>query len=152
MRIPGGAKEFGVTLIAGDWAQVSAVEFLSDGRSAALAVTPRWQEPSDFGQRFLGWTRGFASQTAHPKPRYADPGMEWLYVNAFRAWDAIERAGEFVMVGEAGFAGNLHLAEDNLRLWKERNWGWALWDLGYVRDPKTGKVTDPALMDLIRRY
>lgn len=152
VRIPDGAKEFGVSLIAGDWAQVCAVEFLSGGCSAALAVTPRWQEPSDFGQRFLGWTRGFASQVTHPKPRYADPGMEWLYVNSLRPWDELAKTGTFVMVGEAGFAGNLRLAEDNLQLWKERNWGWALWDLGYVRDPKTGKVTDPALMDLIRRY
>ena len=70
-----------------------------------------------------------------PKAKYDDPGLDWLYKNNFKAWDDLAAKGVFVMMGEFGIynrtdhATALRTLEDNLKLLKERNWGWALWNL-----------------------
>lgn len=65
---------------------------------------------------------------------YESDGMEFLYRRSNLAeWDRLAKRGVMVMVGEFGSVEmlpsetNLAWLEDNLRLWKERNWSWAMW-------------------------
>lgn len=59
---------------------------------------------------------------------------EWLYRERIEPWKGLERAGVGVHVGEWGaFRYTPHKVvlawmRDNLTLWKEAGWGWAMWN------------------------
>lgn len=65
----------------------------------------------------------------------SDAGRDYLATHQLAAWDQVRAQGEFVMAGEFGVwkktphAIVLDFLEDYLALWKERNMGWALWNL-----------------------
>lgn len=108
--------------------------------------------------------------TDGPKAKYDDPGLDWLYRNNFKAWDELAAKGVFVMMGEFGIynrtdhATALRTLEDNLKLLKERNWGWALWNLrgdfgpldscrGDVAYEALGdSKLDRQMLELLKRY
>ena len=75
-----------------------------------------------------------------------------------------------VMVGEFGSVEmlpcetNLAWLEDNLRLWKERNWSWAMWGFrglfgildskrpGVVYEDYKGHKLDRQMLELLQKY
>ncbi len=103
-------------------------------------------------------------------PRYADPGQDYLYRQQLAAWDDVRAAGTFVMAGEFGVWKKtphsivLDLVEDYLVLWKERNMGWAMWNLrgefgildsnraDVVYEEYDGHKLDRKLLDLLLKY
>lgn len=107
---------------------------------------------------------------ADAKAKYDDPGLDWLYVHAFKAWDELATRDVLVMMGEFGVFNRtphditLAVLEDYLKLLKERNWGWALWDLrgtfGPLDSGRTdvkyencdGHQLDRRMLELLKRY
>lgn len=97
-------------------------------------------------------------------------GQDTLARYSYAPWEAADKAGEFVMCGEFGayarvpHATALAWIEDNLRLFRSRGWGWALWELdgefGVLDTGRTdvpledfnGHKLDRKLLDLLRRY
>lgn len=141
ISLPKAAKTFTLELEEGDWIAVENMHFVSlDGaRQADLPFTAKCGEATAFAQRFAGW-KGSASFVCAESDsgdwRYpGEPGKEYLYRNVIRPWDEAIAAGVFVMVGEFGIrssaphAAMLAWLKDNLELWRERGWGWAVWGL-----------------------
>ena len=102
--------------------------------------------------------------------RYPDDGREYLYRVALSKWDGAVSGGQFVMVGECGGMNSiphemfLAWMEDYLKLWKERGWGWALWEIdsafGVLDSGRKdveyedfrGHRLDRALLSLLQKY
>ena len=163
-----------VRAVKGDWIQLGSIQLVSlaDGKSARLAFISEWGRPSHFTQRFTGWPGdSFEATDAAPGTlRYADGGMQYLYKKTFSQWDEPIRNGTFVFCGEFGVwkmtphAIVLDIFEDYLRLWKERNMGWALWNLrgtnGVLDSQRAdvdyedfrGHKLDRKMLDLLQRY
>ena len=127
--------------------------------------------PSNCTQNFLGWERGFASaEAAGGAARYADEGKEYLYRKMLKEWDPLIEKGVFCFAGEFGVWKMtphdivLDIFEDYLYLWKERNMGWALWNLrgsiGVLDSERDdveyenfrGHKLDRKMLDLLQRY
>ena len=131
--------KFAVILQKGDWAMPTGVTIASpDGaRKVDLATSTEWCAPINFTQRFLGWEAGFKTDGCDvvEPPRYADVGREYLYRKLLKDWDPMIERGVFCFAGEFGVWKMtphdivLDIFEDYLYLWKERNMGWALWNL-----------------------
>jgi aryl-phospho-beta-D-glucosidase BglC (GH1 family) len=166
-------SRFEVVAARGDWLQLGGLTFVSpDGqRKAELPFNSAWSVPSNFTQCFLGWERGFASaEAAGGAPRYADEGKEYLYRKTLREWDPLIEKGVFCFAGEFGVWKMtphdivLDIFEDYLYLWKERNMGWALWNLrgsiGVLDSERDdveyenfrGHKLDRKMLDLLQRY
>lgn len=95
---------------------------------------------------------------------------ELLRERYLKPWQALEAKGVGIHVGEWGahqhtpHAVALRWMEDNLQLWQEAGWGWALWNLrgsfGIVnsgrKDVKyenwNGQQLDRQMLELLRRY
>ena len=102
--------------------------------------------------------------------RYPDDGREYLYRVALSKWNGAVSGGQFVMVGECGGMNSiphemfLAWMEDYLKLWKERGWGWALWEIdsafGVLDSGRKdveyedfrGHRLDRALLSLLQKY
>lgn len=161
-------------LFEGDWCRLVEVAVESAGRRAALSVRDGWGRPQNFTQRFFGFDapEPFAAIGASASQRYADKGRETLWRKAFVGWrwgEMLER-GEFVMASEFGaynktpHAVVLAWLEDNLRLWKELNVPWALWNLrgsfGVLDSSRKdvsyedfrGHKLDRKMLELLQRY
>ncbi|MBR2713913.1 MAG: cellulase family glycosylhydrolase [Kiritimatiellae bacterium] len=107
---------------------------------------------------------------AAKKAKYDDPGLDWLYTHNFKAWDELAAKGVLVMMGEFGIFNktphdvSLAALEDNLRMLKERDWGWALWNLRGTFGPidsgrsdveyedMNGHKLDRKMLELLKRY
>lgn len=101
---------------------------------------------------------------------YRDPGKEYLLRQVVGVWEEPMRKGIFVFCGEMGPENrtphNIQLAllEDYLQLFKERNMGWAVWQLrgetGVMDSNRKdvdyedwrGHALDREMLDLLRRY
>ena len=159
--------------LRGDWIQISDVRLTSsDGaHHVDLPCETSWRAPRDFTQRFVGWDEGFRSSTHPELPQaYPDLGREYLYRARLKAWDALIEKGVFCFAGEFGVWKKtphdvtLRIMEDYLKLWKERNMGWALWnlrgacgvldsgrdDVGY--EDFRGRKLDRKMLELLQRY
>lgn len=97
-------------------------------------------------------------------------GVEWLERNCYRKWDSAEAAGAFLFVGECGcYAETPHAVmlswmEDQLKVWKRRGYGWALWNLrgrfGILDSDRTdvnyedfeGHLLDRKYLRLLQKY
>lgn len=90
-----------------------------------------WVEPEVWGDGVPTWPPADGGA----KAKYDDPGLDFLYRNNYARWDAFAAKGGKVILGEFGVynrtphAVALAAIEANLRLVKERNWSWALWEL-----------------------
>lgn len=106
------------------------------------------------GMKVAQATRGYAPFTlTHYKAEWVPVSMEWqqptkyphkegdilwdkntLWERQYRRWKELEAKGVGVMVGEFGaynktpHHGVIAWMRDLLALWKEANWGWALWN------------------------
>lgn len=165
--------KFTVRLVQGDWIQIADVAVVSpDGeKRTLLACETSWRAARDFMQRFVGWSEGFRSATPSAVPdAYDDAGMEYLYRARVRDWEPLIEKGGYCFVGEFGVwnktphAVALALLEDYLSLWKERNMGWALWNLrggngvldsgrsDVKYDEFRGHKLDRRMLELLQRY
>ncbi len=173
--LPKGAKCLKTKVVAGDWLFLSSLRAtqLDGGKSAELSFGAEWCKPMNFVQNF----RGFDAQAPFVsvdyvgvKPRYDDPGMEYLYQKVVKPWDAVCAGGTFAMAGEFGaykytpHALVLDWLEDYLRLWKERGMGWSMWELrgpfGILDSGRSdvqyedfkGHKLDRRMLDLLLKY
>lgn len=173
LELPKGAKRLEVLLSKGDWAYLRelVVSSLDGKRSVTLPFGNDWNRPVNFTQKFLGFqsAKPFASLSSRPS-RYSDAGMEYLYVKLLKEWDDARAQGMFAMAGEFGCYKYtphelvLDWLEDYLRLWKERNMGWAMWNLrgefGILDSNRAdvkyedfrGHKLDRQMLDLLLKY
>jgi hypothetical protein len=94
----------------------------------------------------------------------------WLKEVCYAPWSAYEKKGGAVMVGEAGVydrtpqAVTIAFLNDLLGLYKERGWGWAIWNFrggfGVLDSQRSdvdyedfrGHKLDRKLLELLRKY
>lgn len=165
-RLPQGARRLHVSISEGDWAELDKLTFAgAGGQSATLHFEHNW-----------GRTNGvirFAGADAKPAFQPLDgalSGADYLRKEALAPWQPAFDAGVFVMVGEFGafnhtpHAVTLEWLEDNLKLWKEKQLGWALWnftgpfgvldsgrkDVAY--EDFRGHKLDRKMLDLLQKY
>ena len=172
--LPQGARRLAVEVVSGDWIDIASLAFTaSDGRTAELNVRKDWASPQNFRQVFAGFGAQvpFVSADAPARPRrYADAGREYLYRRMIEPWEEALANGTFVMAGEFGVWKMtphdivLDVFEDYLALWKERNMGWALWNLrgsiGILDSERAdveyedyeGHKLDRKMLELLQRY
>ena len=166
-------KKFVISTTKGDWMQISCVKVVSpDGtKTINLPVGQEWKLPVNFTQRFTGWKDGFQAIDANlAAPRYADAGKEYLYRRTIADWEPFIEKGGFCFAGEFGVWKMtphnivMDILEDYLYLWKERNMGWALWNLrgtiGVLDSLRAdveyedfrGHKLDRKMLELLQRY
>ena len=164
---------FEISVVNGDWIMPKSLTFVSSDckQRADIVFEDEWHAPVNFTQRFTEWADGFkAVGRKVPKTLYADPGRDYLYRKLIKDWEPAIEKGVFCFAGEFGAWKMtphhivLDLFEDYLALWKERNMGWALWELrgGYgVLDSNRpdveyedfrGHKLDRKLLELLQRY
>ena len=167
-EMPAGARRLTVGVSSGDWAGLSRLLVKGrDGRTAALTFEQAWGRTNGVFQ--------FAGFAVNPPFRLAGGGSDWtgigyLRKEALSPWQPAFDAGVFVQVGEFGayqytpHAITLAWMEDNLRLWKEKNLGWALWnfrgsfgvldsgrsDVAY--EAFSGHKLDRKMLELLQKY
>lgn len=165
-ELPQGAKRLTVAIADGDWAGVSKITFTSaDGKTAVMGFEQGWGKTNG-AVRFAGFDAKPAFQSAGG----AVSGLDYLRNEALKPWQPAFDAGVFVIVGEFGafnytpHAITLEWLEDNLKLWKERQLGWALWnfkgsfgvldsnrkDVAY--EDFHGHKLDRKMLDLLLKY
>ena len=164
---------FEISVVNGDWIMPKSLTFVSSDckQRADIVFEDEWHAPVNFSQRFAGWADGFRAvgRKSH-KTFYADLGRDYLYRKLIKDWEPSIEKGVFCFAGEFGAWKMtphhivLDLFEDYLALWKERNMGWALWELrgGYgVLDSNRpdveyedfrGHKLDRKLLELLQRY
>jgi aryl-phospho-beta-D-glucosidase BglC (GH1 family) len=164
-------------VVEGDWCTLSGISFVSkEGREAILPIVAEYAAPVFFRQRFNGFSakcqfNAVCLEADRMNRIYRDSGMEFLYRHLhLEQWDVLSRKGVTVMVGEFGSvemlpaATNLAWLEDNLKLWKERNWSWAMWGFrglfgvldskrpGVIYEDYKGHKLDRQMLELLQRY
>ena len=178
IALPAGAKEISVICAKGDWLDLREIAFANaDGtKRVTLPFYHRFAPPVNFRQRLKGWAgeaKGFFPVDAAGKwepVRYRDPGKEYLYRHVVKAWEEPMKGGVFAFCGEMGPENgtphNIQLAllEDYLQLFKERNMGWAIWQLrgetGVMDSMRKdvdyrswrGHKLDREMLELLQRY
>ena len=172
ISLPTGAREFTVRIKSGDWLTLGSMKVVAaDGRSAELPFDGTWGAPQNFDQHFMGFDRGFLrTGFENVKPKHADAGREYLERKVIGKWDDAIAAGDFCFCGECGMWKKtphrivLDIMEDYLVLWKERNMGWALWNLrggfGVLDSDRAdveyedfrGHKLDRKLLELLQKY
>ena len=123
--IPSGTRQVVVRAEGGDWLTLKEIS-LNNGRGDAMVhLSPGWgQEPSRFRYDGSAITGGLLET----KDR------NWLKRTMIEPWQAVQRQGVGVMVGEFGshqFTPHdvvLRWMGDMLANWKEAGWGYALWN------------------------
>lgn len=164
--LPKDARRLSIAVASGDWAELEKVTLTAaDGRSAALHLQQDWGR-TNAPLRFAG----FDAKPAFVPREGALSGIDYLRKEALGPWQPAFDAGSFVMVGEFGAFNHtphpvvLAWLEDNLRLWKERNLGWAMWNfrgpfgvLGSGRadvayEDFHGHKLDRKMLDLLQKY
>ena len=125
----------------GDWTSLNSiqVEPKGNGAKAVLWFRPGFGKAANYHQVFTSQNGKCWFTTVDPVPPehilYADCSRDWLYSKVFRAWDASVSRGAFLFCGEFGVYRHtphdltLRYMEDLLALCKERNIGWAMWQL-----------------------
>jgi len=165
-ELPAGARRLELGIVAGDWAALSSLTFTGrEGKSAVMGFEQSWGKTNGV-MRFCG----FDAKPAFQGAADAMDGRAYLDKALIEPWQPAFDAGTFVMVGEFG-AYNctphplvLEWMEDSLKLWKERNLGWALWnfkgsfgvldsgrkDIQY--EEFRGHKLDRKMLDLLLKY
>lgn len=164
--LPKDARRLSIRITAGDWAELSKLTLTAaDGRAASLVFEQSWGKTNDTF-RFAGW----GDQSPFQSARGAASGHDYLEKESFAPWRPAFDAGVFVTVGEFGAFNRtphpivLAWMEDNLKLWKEHNLGWALWEfrgsIGVLDSGRQdvayedfhGHKLDRKMLDLLQKY
>ena len=151
----------------GDWLAVLAIELSAGGKTAVLPLRSVFPVTSRHDMRFAGFD-------ATEPFRLADgtdyTGEVFLDETTSVFWKPVLDAGQFVMVGETGAYNKtphdvvLRWLEDNLRRWKKKGIGWAMWNfrgsMGIMDSGRTdvkyedyqGHKLDRKMLELLQRY
>lgn len=151
----------------GDWVEVNSLTLSSGGKTAVLPFNYEWGISARRDLRFAGFDGPhqfiLADGSLYSGEKYLDD-MTW------KNWKPVLDAGQFMMVGETGCYNKtphdvaMRWLEDNLRNWKERGIGWALWNfrgsMGILdsgrKDVKyedyQGHKLDRKMLELLQRY
>jgi hypothetical protein len=177
-NLPAGMKNVSVTCEKGDWMDFSRIDFSSaDGKKrVSTPFYHRFAPPVNFRLQLRGWAgdiKGFYPVGNDGKwdlPKYRDPGKEYLYRQVVKAWEKPIAENVFSFCGEMGPMQStphniqLSLLEDYLQLFKERNMGWAVWQLrgetGVMDSMRKdvdytswrGHKLDREMLELLQRY
>ena len=158
-----------IGVLRGDWIGFDGIELAAEGARAEISTMTdftRAQEP-----RREVWFAGFGENAfAVDDKGTAYSGHDYLADRTFRHWDKIIESGQMVTVGEFGFFNRtphqigLAWMEDNLREWKNRGIGWALWNFrgafGILDSGRSdaeyvdfhGHKLDVKMLELLNRY
>ena len=158
-----------VGLGRGDWVDIGCLTVAADGKRAE--IRPEFDFPRSQLPRRDVWFCGFEGRTvARDETGRPYAAADFLQEYVFSQWDKVLAAGQPVMVGEFGFfnktphALGLAWLEDNLREWKKRNMGWALWNFrgpfGLIDSGRKdveyvdfhGHKLDRKMLELLQRY
>ncbi len=151
----------------GDWLAVLAIELSADGKTAELPLRSTFPVTSRHDMRFVGFDAAepfrLADGTDYTGDRFLDE-MTSVF------WKPVLDAGQFVMVGETGAFNKtphdvtLRWLEDNLRRWKAKGVGWAMWNfrgsMGVLDSGRPdvkyedyqGHKLDRKMLELLQRY
>jgi aryl-phospho-beta-D-glucosidase BglC (GH1 family) len=159
------AKRLSLRITEGDWAEVQRISVTAGGKTAELPFEIAWGRTNGVF-RFAGWDARPAIVSAGG----AADGRMYLMREMIDPWQPARDAGVFTMVGEFGaFNQTPHPVvmawmEDQLKLWKEYNLGWAMWNftgsigvLDSGRDDVRyedfhGHKLDRQMLDLLQKY
>jgi hypothetical protein len=160
-------ERLSVRMGRGDWLELKALEIAAGGQKASLPFSSEWSTPLRQEMRFAGFGASSPFVPLDGKPYTGD---DYLDACKNAAWKPVFDAGQFVMVGEFGVLNKtphdvaLRWMEDNLRRWKEKGIGWALWNFRGVfgiLDSKRedvqyedfhGHKLDRKMLELLQRY
>ena len=130
VKLPAPVKQLALSIVSGDWAGFRKLTLTTaDHKTAELPFANEWGRTNALF-RFVGFSREQGFQTFEGRIS----GQEELTRSALAPWQPAFDAGLFVMVGEFGVYQytpqdiTLALMEDYLKIWKERNLSWALWN------------------------
>jgi endoglucanase len=138
-----------------------------------IAQSTRGYNPMQVSHYRASWVKGSDTWAEPTWPLTLGPTVwtrDLLRERYIRPWQELEKRGVGVHVGEWGafqhtpHATALAWMEDNLALWQEAGWGWALWNLsgsfGILNSGRKdvayedfrGQKLDRAMLELLRRY
>ncbi len=161
------SKRISVRIGRGDWMDMLSIELSAGGRTAVLPFFAEWDFAPRREMRFVGFDAEHPFQTADG---VAYTGDTYLEEKTSVFWKPVLDAGQFVMVGETGCYNKtphdvaLHWLEDNLRRWKAKGIGWAMWNfrgsMGIMDSGRTdveyedyqGHKLDRKMLELLQRY
>ena len=159
-----------VGLGEGDWVDIARLGLKSGDKRAV--IVPEYDFARSQMPRREVWFAGFD----RPQPVALDEkgtlydGEAFLQEYVYSKWDEVLAAGQQVMVGETSFFNKtpheigLRWLEDNLREWKKRNIGWAIWNFrgafGILDSGRSdaeyvdfhGHKLDKKMLDLLQKY
>ena len=160
-------ERLSVRVERGDWLELKALEIAVGGQKASLPFSSEWSTPLRQEMRFAGFG---ASSPFVPLDGKHYTGDDYLDACKNAAWKPVFDAGQFVMVGEFGVLNKtphnvaLRWMEDNLRRWKKKGIGWALWNFrgafGILDSNREdvqyedfhGHKLDRKMLELLQRY
>jgi endoglucanase len=121
-----------------------------------VAQATRGYQPMEISHYLAPWSPGGGK---YPKPAWPMErdgqklDKEWMRREFIEPWKQLESQGVGVFVGEWGVYNKtphpvvLNWMKDNLELWKEAGWGWALWNFRGDFGPLNSKREDVAYED-----
>lgn len=164
--LPDGARRLEIRCAEGDWATLRSVGVggaQPDAPVVRVDLRDEWTKPRE--------TLVYRPAQGVSAASLGTPvDAAWLRRTQIDPWREFEKAGGAVMVGEWGAYDKtpheviLRWAEDNLRLWQEARWGWALWNFrgsfGILDSGREdvryedfeGHQLDRRLLDLLQRF
>ena len=161
-------KRLSIRMGRGDWMDLSALELSAGGKTATFPC--RFDFALSTARRDLRFAGFGANPPFQPADGTAYTGDMFLDAITSVFWKPVLDAGQFVMVGETGAFNKtphdvtLRWLEDNLRRWKEKGIGWAMWNfrgsMGVMDSGRAdvkyedyqGHKLDRKMLDLLQRY
>ena len=160
-------RRLSVRMGRGDWLNMSSIELSANGKTAVLPFSYEWDIIGRHDLRFAGFGAEnpflLADGSAYTADTYLDD-------KTLHFWKPVLDAGQFVMVGETGAFNktphdiSLRWLEDNLRRWKAKGIGWAMWNfrgsMGIMDSARAdveyedykGHKLDRKMLELLQRY
>ena len=162
------AGELRITMTEGDWCEIDEISVTDPaGRTAELPSSYCWGIRANVHPIAF---RGFGEAIPFAEQDAPLTGEDWLMKNVIKPWLPVIEQGGFVMVGECGatrhvpYSLYLSWMEDQLRLWKKLDIGYAFWTLRGAFGPLDtkrkgtrevdfhGHKLDAGLFELVEKY
>jgi len=163
--VPAGIKKLSINIVKGDWAGIDRIVVKSvDDKTAVLPFSPQWYVANP-----VICFRGFDHHTPFQEEN-GETGIEWLKRLFMNSWIEAAKSGQLIMAGEFGsykytpHAIVLDWMEDYLKIWKEAEMGWALWNFegafGIINSGRDdveyedfyGRKLDRKMLELLQKY
>jgi hypothetical protein len=157
-----------IGMARGDWMEIMSFAFTADHKTVSVKPSSCWSLSQRRPElRFAGFD---ATQAVTLADGTAYTAAHFLKYVTYDNWQPVFEAGQFVMVGEFGVFNltphdvALRWMEDNLREWKARNMGWAMWNFrgpfGILDSNRAdvqyedfqGHKLDRKMLELLKRY